>query len=748
MPLHGTNHSKLVLDDKPYFDSLAELDAWGDNIPPSLSGTLRYHARSQSTSTQGRLLLCHDYKGGYIESPSHRSYTFNFWSHCDTFIYFSHHRVTVPPSGWITAAHRQGVKMLGTLIFEHDTSEEDCLRLLIGRLPKSKSGPLQTPEQMTIPISPHYARLLASLAKQRGFDGYLLNFEYPLRGAVEQTRALSLWISLLEHELREQVGPHSEVIWYDSVIVDGTVRWQDRLSSVNVPFFVPSTGFFTNYTWRPNYPTLTAQYFLTLEPQHLERPRPKSLRDIYVGVDVWGRGSHGGGGFGAYKAISHIDPEFLGLSVALFGQAWSWETEEGKEGFSWETWWAHERKLWVGPMNPTEGVRIPEPPEDEGCDHIPYKPITSFFALKPPPDPLTLTFHTSFCPGVGKEWFVEGVKVLGSTKDGWTDLNKNTTIGDLAWPYPAISSELGEWEGSPPVVLPTLDMHDAWVGGSSLRLDVNLPIDPSSEASFRCIWIPIQSLSMASQQSYDIKLVYKVVSGSGTEVDLGPSLRSLDNTNDPLEIDIVILPIDEILATREGWTTTSIRISVKSQLSSHTLAVGLVVGIAQEEPTTQDNNTLSIFLGQLSAFPSPSDVRTSIPEPQVLWADYQKPETGDKVGVLTWEVAQSLPSITALSIRSVEDPQPAWTIDTHPRSFLYFNIYAEAGVGDAKRYSFIGTSGSDGRGNRFLVDPACMPSELSGCKQLRFTVQGVTDRGEVLGRERCVYVDVVVDERA
>ncbi len=28
---------------------------------------------------------------------------------------FSHNRVTIPPSGWISSAHRQGVKILGTL---------------------------------------------------------------------------------------------------------------------------------------------------------------------------------------------------------------------------------------------------------------------------------------------------------------------------------------------------------------------------------------------------------------------------------------------------------------------------------------------------------------------------------------------------------------------------------------------------------------------------------------------------------
>ncbi len=35
---------------------------------------------------------------------------------------------------------------------------------------------------------------------------------------------------------------------YDSVIFNGQLRWQDRLNSYNLPFFLPSTGFFTNYT--------------------------------------------------------------------------------------------------------------------------------------------------------------------------------------------------------------------------------------------------------------------------------------------------------------------------------------------------------------------------------------------------------------------------------------------------------------------------------------------------------------------
>ncbi|KAJ3534220.1 hypothetical protein NM688_g7169 [Phlebia brevispora] len=251
MPLRGDNHSANVNDASLYFLSLEELDNWAKVPSEKRNGVLPYQPRT-STATNGTLLCCHDYKGGYTEKPSGLSYTFNFWSYCDTFIYFSHHRVTIPPAGWINAAHRQGAKMLGTLIFEGD-GEGDCLRLLVGLLPQSVSGPARS-SSTSLPVSPHYAHLLAYLACQRGFDGYLINVECPLRGGPEQTRALCAWIALLESELKRFVGHHARAIWYDSVIIDGRLRWQDRLNSLNLPFFLPSSGFFTNYTVRTSRP--------------------------------------------------------------------------------------------------------------------------------------------------------------------------------------------------------------------------------------------------------------------------------------------------------------------------------------------------------------------------------------------------------------------------------------------------------------------------------------------------------------
>lgn len=124
----------------------------------------------------------------------------------------------------------------------------ECLRLIVGQLPQSKTGSAaQSAVGSTLPVSPYYAIALAKLAAEHGFDGYLLNFECSLQGGLEEARALAAWITLLQSELIERVGPHAEAVWYDSVTFGGILLWQNRLNAYNLPFFIPSTGFFSNY---------------------------------------------------------------------------------------------------------------------------------------------------------------------------------------------------------------------------------------------------------------------------------------------------------------------------------------------------------------------------------------------------------------------------------------------------------------------------------------------------------------------
>jgi mannosyl-glycoprotein endo-beta-N-acetylglucosaminidase len=178
-----------------------------------------------------------------------------------------------------------------------------------------------------------------------------------------------------------------------------------------------------------------------------------------MGIDIWGRGCHGGGGFGAFRALEHISPDQLGLSVAIFGQAWTWESEQDKDGWNWNKWWDNESSLWVGPTSESSGISLPEMEWKEGeerCNHDRFTHITSFFPRHSPPDPADIRFHTTFCPGTGLSWFVEGRKVFESL-NGWTDVDKQTSIGDMLWPRPTLY-----WEEEREDNIPTASVSSTW----------------------------------------------------------------------------------------------------------------------------------------------------------------------------------------------------------------------------------------------------------------------------------------------
>ena len=75
-----------------------------------------------------KTLVCHDMMGGYLqdrflEGCDEDGYHFRHWANIDIFIYFSHHFVTIPPPGWISAAKTHGVQILGTIITEWEPGQ-------------------------------------------------------------------------------------------------------------------------------------------------------------------------------------------------------------------------------------------------------------------------------------------------------------------------------------------------------------------------------------------------------------------------------------------------------------------------------------------------------------------------------------------------------------------------------------------------------------------------------------------------
>jgi mannosyl-glycoprotein endo-beta-N-acetylglucosaminidase len=316
-----------------------------------------------------------------------------------------------------------------------------------------------------------------------------------------------------------------------------------------------------------------------------------------------------------------------------------------------------------------------------------------------------------------------------------------------------------DWEGDErtdkvPDASSALDLENAWNGGNSLRLTLSDPGSDAEDAFFRCVWLPIQSLAITPKLSYEAHVVYKIDSGDKVDLDLGLSVKLLPGNTHHTTL---VNPISANRSDLTGsWTAVSIQFELPTDhptdhLNDVLATIGLVVGYATEDPT--EACKFSILLGQMTVFPtSPRGV--SVQQPRLLWADFKptpSPSAIDKFsGALTWEVAVSFTPLTNISVTSPEDPNPAWILDSSDKwfpAFLYFNIYiqihmSDGGVPAPESAIFIGTTGLNGRARQFFVDPKSLPEEITQAKGVRFLVQGVTDRGEVLKWDQCIFVDV------
>lgn len=261
----------------------------------------------------------------------------------DIFVYFSHHRVTIPPVGWIESAHRHGTLVLGTFIFEW---EQACRELI------SAVGDEERRSKV--------AEQLVCIAKTCGFEGWLFNFEVHL-----PSRQYVGWIGDLLKQtcdrMKEEIGPHALVLWYDAVTVRGRLRWQNRLNEENYYYFERCDGIFTNYHWHPNDVWSSA-----LSSQG----RPW---DVFTGIDVFGRGScvylnaillliillgllgtFGGGGFQSYIAAQVAKQ--MGTSIALFAFGWTLEGCDKDDCFEDNCF-----RFWEAPTNSIHSVFPPRP---------------------------------------------------------------------------------------------------------------------------------------------------------------------------------------------------------------------------------------------------------------------------------------------------------------------------------------------------------------------------------------------------
>ncbi|KAF1961387.1 hypothetical protein CC80DRAFT_464258 [Byssothecium circinans] len=311
-----------------YFDTFVQLESWtvSDSDPIQRANTPLL-PRPSTTHEKGEqkpsILLCHDYSGNYHDYESvqqlgvdEESYTCDYLQYVDTFIYFSHKLVCIPPPSWTNTLHRNGVLSLGTLLIEPQTKDVD--RLLLQTMTKgSKEDVAHFPT----------AKKLADIAVHYGFDGWLVNIEKPFSMQSWNPCALESFLS----QLRDDLGPSRGLIWYDALTAGNKVAYQNALSSSNVSFSRACGHLLTNYSWKES--DAIHSKHLASQDEHL------IPQNIFFGIDVWAQNKapftrrrltypeEGGGGTNVAVAVARLAD--LELSAGVFAPAWTFEHFSG-----------------------------------------------------------------------------------------------------------------------------------------------------------------------------------------------------------------------------------------------------------------------------------------------------------------------------------------------------------------------------------------------------------------------------------
>uniref|UniRef100_A0A8K9USD1 Cytosolic endo-beta-N-acetylglucosaminidase n=1 Tax=Oncorhynchus mykiss TaxID=8022 RepID=A0A8K9USD1_ONCMY len=424
--------------------SLEELLSWKrSEANPFNVATVPLANREPSlASTPHRTLVSHDMMGGYLDdrflqgAESDAPYVFYHWQYIDVFNYFSHNTVTIPPSVWTNAAHRHGVIVLGTFITEWTDGGKMCEVFL-----KEEESYRAVADR------------LVQIAHCYGFDGWLINIENPLgETAVKNT---PLFLRYLTDQMHERV-PGSMALWYDSVLENGQLKWQNELNPSNRVFFSACDGIFTNYNW-------TEQ---NLEGMKAYSAAQGRLADIFVGVDVFARGEVVGGKLETNKALEMIRKH--DFSTAIFAPGWVYESIPDKNDFRKE-----QDKFW--------------------------SLLSDFLYVHRPSSPLP--FVSSFCQGAGTSLYWRGQREVDRS---WFNLDAQ----ELQPLYYRETLEGEGWlrtQGCP---------EDAWSGGSSLLVEGVLP----SMLSKVCA--RIFSLQVPLSSRVFVSLIYKPSPGVTVSLEL------------------------------------------------------------------------------------------------------------------------------------------------------------------------------------------------------------------------------------
>lgn len=388
---------------------------------------------TSSTPSQGKA----DFEG----------YNFSYWQYIDTLVAWggsAGEGLIVPPSAdIIDSAHTNGVPVLGTVFFppeDYGGKFEWMHEFLV----KDKDG--------NFPM----AHKLVDVAQYYNFDGWFINQETGNRGSDYLNPELAdLMKEFLEY-LQKIKPKNMEIVWYDSMIDDGRVFWQNRLNQYNKDFLGEkgkelSDSMFLNFWWTedrysvvdPNNDDNRLIYNVTgnelKESGDLAKRMGRDKYDLYAGVDVQANG------YNTPIKWDYLFPknQEANTSLGLYCPSWTYDSSKTVDEFLQK-----ESRFWV---NEKGDPRSQSSEEWKGISNniVEKSPITQ------------LPFVTNFSMGNGEFFNVDGVQV--SEKD-WNHRGMMDILPTYRWIIDNNKNNLTA----------NIDYKNAYYGGNSIGINGSL----------------------------------------------------------------------------------------------------------------------------------------------------------------------------------------------------------------------------------------------------------------------------------
>lgn len=379
--------------------------------------------------------------------------TFSYWQYVDTLVYWggsSGEGLIVPPSPDVTdAAHKNGVKIIGTVFFPQD-AHGGKLEWMDDFLKKDDSG--------NFPM----ADKLIQVAELYGFDGWFINPETEGTDENPLNEEHALLMREFISSFKEK-APSLDIIYYDSMTIEGEMDWQNALTEKNIDFMTyegtpVSDSMFLNFWW-------TDEEYIADEL--IKASRDMALEsnvdpyDIYAGVDIQSEGYLTPIQWNLFESAKNSTFTSLGL----YCPNWAYSSSSDMEDFM-----KKESAIWVNSLgDPSASINDAENTRWKGISTyaVERTAITS------------LPFITNFNTGNGYSFFVKGEQ---ASRMDWN----NRSLSDILPTYRFLLNQEGANS-----LKASFDVGNAYYGGNSLKLYGDMDANTISEITLYSADLPI-----------------------------------------------------------------------------------------------------------------------------------------------------------------------------------------------------------------------------------------------------------------